>query len=395
MKKFCKNSRFLFLVLITGVTASFISGCADKEIIGTNGAANNLVEAKVITPTRMLAPVNSNINSAFTGIKNSFLITSGNTQYFKESLSVSGKDYFWRQALDILMVEDIYKFADGSSTNQTLINNLLNTFLQQNQGSGGLYDWNWNEFNDDLAWAGLAFIRGYQITGNTIFRTQAKYAFDRIYSRGWSTDLGGGIWWDIRKNEKSGLSNNPTADLACYLYDSGLGQGYLDKANAILNWVWSNLRQSNGSVWEKKDKNGVVSGDGNVYNVGAFISAANHINRTKGGASSWYNDCINSIDYVKNNKTWSGIIANTNRDGTWASEYARGIREFLNDHSNMWPTYYPWMKQNADMIWSKRRTDRNLIWNQWDQQTPSDNVMSTVECVSAVVMLAATPATQP
>ena len=61
----------------------------------------------------------------------------------------------------------------------------------------------------------------------------------------------------------------------------------------------------------------------------------------------------------------------------------------------MWPTYYPWMKQNADMIWSKRRTDRNLIWNQWDQQTPSDNVMSAVECVSAVVMLAATPDSQP
>lgn len=33
-----------------------------------------------------------------------------------------------------------------------LIGRLRDTFLQQNQGSGGPYDWNWNNYNDDLLW---------------------------------------------------------------------------------------------------------------------------------------------------------------------------------------------------------------------------------------------------
>ena len=384
-----KKSRFSCVILAMAIIAASFSSCSKSESI------EPIDEALTANESHLKAAVNSNLSAAFTGIKNSFLTTSGSTQYFRESINVSSKDYFWRQALDILMVEDVYDFADASSANRTLISNLLNTFLQQNQGTGGLYDWNWNNYNDDLAWAGLAFIRGYRITGNVTFRNQAKYAFDRAYSRGWSGDLGGGIWWDINKNAKEALSNCPNADLACYLYDSGLGQGYLDKANAIMDWVWNHLRDnSTGAIWAQVNKDGSVNKGTAVYNNGAFISAANHLNRIKGGNSSWKNDCILSINYVKNNMTWSGIIASTNRDGTWASEYARGLREFLNNNTSYWGTYYPWMKQNADRLWSNRRTDRNIIWNTWDQKTPNDNC-STVECVSAVVMLAATPATQP
>jgi predicted alpha-1,6-mannanase (GH76 family) len=106
------------------------------------------------------------------------------------------------------MVEDVY-LRTKSASHKTLITNLLNTFLQQNQGSGGLYDWNWNDYNDDLQWAGIAFARGYQITGNVTFLNQAKYAFNRSYDRGWTTELGGGLWWDVSHQDKSGLSNNP------------------------------------------------------------------------------------------------------------------------------------------------------------------------------------------
>ena len=163
--------------------------------------------------------VNANADAAFSAINSSFLVTSGSTQYYKEALNVPGKDYFWRQALDIQMVEDVY-LRTQSAAHRTLITNLLNTFLQQNQGSGGLYDWNWNEYNDDLQWAGLAFVRGYHITGNTTFLNQAKYAFNRSYDRGWTTDLGGGVWWDIAHTSKSGLSNNPEMILGCYIYEA-------------------------------------------------------------------------------------------------------------------------------------------------------------------------------
>ncbi|TCD05909.1 hypothetical protein EZ449_15735 [Pedobacter frigidisoli] len=132
-----------------------------------------------IGPSALLSDVNANADAAFNAYNTSFLVTSANTQYYKEALNVPSKDYFWRQALDIQMVEDVF-LRTKSSAHRTLITNLLNTFLQQNQGSGGLYHWNWNEYNDDLQWAGIAFARGYQITGNTTFLSQAQYAFNRL-----------------------------------------------------------------------------------------------------------------------------------------------------------------------------------------------------------------------
>lgn len=60
-------------------------------------------------------------------------------------------------------------------------------------------DWTWNDFQDDLLWAGLAFIRGYQITGNERFLEQAKWDWEFLYNRGYDTALGGGIWWSVEK----------------------------------------------------------------------------------------------------------------------------------------------------------------------------------------------------
>ncbi len=337
--------------------------------------------------------VNANADAAFNSYNASFLVTSGSTQYYKESLNVSTKDYFWRQALDIQMVEDVY-LRTKDPAHKTLITNLLNTFLQQNQGTGGLTDWNWNDYNDDLQWAGLAFVRGYQITNNAAFLNQAKYAFNRSYDRGWTSELGGGLWWDVSHQDKSGLSNNPEVILGCYIYEATKEVAYLNKAIAIYAWVRSTLYDtSTGAVYENIQPNGTVSSSANVYNIGAFIGAANHLHRLTGN-SMYYDDAKRSVDYVKNNKTVGGIMTNGQRQGTWQSEFARALGEFVRDN-NLWSTYYTWMKQNADAAWSIRRTDKNLMWNSWTSTTPSDNITTAVECVGGVIMQQITPTSQP
>lgn len=344
-------------------------------------------------PQLKLNEVNAQADAAFNGYLNAFLVTQGNAQYLKTSLSNTTKDYFWQQALDIQGVEDTY-LRTKSQAHKTLITNLLNTFLQQNQGTGGLYDWNWNEFNDDILWAGIAFARGYQITGNAVYLNQAKYAFNRAYDRGWDNTLGGGIWWDIHHQDKSGLSNNTAVILGCYIYESTKETIYYTKAKAIYDWMWGHLYDHNtGAVWENIKPDGTIAMDANVYNAGAFISAANHIHRIS-GLTSIYDDAKRAVDYVRNNKTTGGILSGTTRNGTWTSEFARGIGEFVRDN-NLWSTYYTWMKQNADAAWAKRRTDYNVTWNNWLTNTPADNVTSANECISAVVMQQVTPATQP
>jgi len=379
-----------------GIIAALIAvicttGC--KKTDSVNDGPNTDSITTSTSPKLRVSEINSQADAAFNGYINAFLTTSGNTQFFKARLNDATKDYFWQQALDIQGVEDTY-LRTKSEAHKTLITNLLNTFLQQNQGTGGLYDWSWNKFNDDILWAGIAFARGYQITHNPVYLTQAKYAFNRAYDRGWDNTLGGGIWWDVDHQDKSGLSNNTAVILGCYIYEFTKETTYYTKAKAIYDWMWSHLyNHTTGAVWENIKPDGTIAMDANVYNVGAFISAANQLHRIT-GLTSIYDDAKRAVDYVRNNKTTGGVLSGSNRNGTWASEFARGIGEFVRDN-NLWSTYYTWMKQNADAAWAKRRTDFNITWNNWLTNTPTDNETGANECISAVVMQQVTPATQP
>ncbi|MGZ2358097.1 RICIN domain-containing protein [Streptomyces sp. 372A] len=334
----------------------------------------------------------SNANAAFSALNSAFLISDGGRRYYKTSLGNAEKDYFWRQALDIQAVEDVYDSAPTSET-RGLISGLLDTFLQQNQGGGGLYDWNWNDYNDDLLWAGLAFARGYRITGNETYLNQARYAFDRVHGRGWDGALGGGVWWSVDKNEKSALSNSPAVVLGCLIHQSTGDRAYLDKARAIYDWTWNTLLdRSTGGVHENIQANGSVSTGQTVYSAGAFVSAAQAIYRHQGG-ESLFSDARRTVDWVIRDRTSNGIMTNGQREGTWQAEFARGMGEFVREN-NLWGQYYDFMKRNADAAWNARRTDLNLTWNRWDAQTPRDDTRA-VEAIGSVVMQAVTPATPP
>jgi len=330
------------------------------------------------------------VDTALNAYNNAFLVTQGSSVYYKASLKATEKDYFWQQALDIQMVEDVYR-VHRLDDYKTLIENLLNTFLAQNAGKAGLTDWDWNDYNDDLLWAGLAFVRGYQITGKKLFLNQAKYAFDRLYKRGWDDELGGGIWWDVKKSNKSGLSNNPAVILACYLYQFTGDDSYLTKAKDIYSWIIKTLYdKETGAVHENIAPSGQLSGGINVYNIGAFVGGANFLSDLTHDPT-YLSDAERSINYVVQHNV---IMARNQRDGTWQSEFARALGEFLRSNPSYWSTYYSWMKKNADAAWGARRTDLNLIWNDWMNPTALDDTKAN-ECVSAIVMLAITPDSQP
>lgn len=339
-----------------------------------------------------IAPLTVNTDATFDALNRAFLVSNGDRRYYKESLGKTEKDYFWRQALDIQAAEDVYDSSRRPEV-RDLIGRLLDTFLQQNQGSGGLYDWNWNDYNDDLLWAGLAFVRGYKITGNRTYLTQAQYAFNRTYDRGWDTALGGGVWWSVDKQEKSALSNSPAAILGVLIFESTGDRGYLDKARAIFDWTWSHLLdRSTGGVHENIQANGTVSSGQTVYSAGAFVGAAQALYRST-GQRSIFDDAKRTTDWVIRERTANGIMTNGTREGTWQSEFSRGMGEFVREN-NLWDQYYDFMKRNADAAWNARRTDLQLTWNRWDTQTPRDDTR-TVEAIGSVIMQAVTPASKP
>lgn len=376
--------------------------------------------------TGNLALRNEVADLSYAAFNKAFLLYSGDSKnnytYYRETLATKDKLYFWQQALVILMVEDRHDFRGDRST-VSLITDLLDAFSAQEEGSGDgsaesrdaqarkLSDWTWNKFNDDLLWAGLAYIRGYLITGQQRFLEQARWTWDFMYNRGWDDVLGGGIWWSTDKEEKSGLSNNPAICMACYLYDATGDETYLTEAKAIYDWVYRRLHNSDGSIDEHIKANGTRANGYNVYNQGTFVEGAANLYRLT-GETKYRTAARKTIEYVMvNHVTSKGIMSRWKVDGTWQSEFARGMAFYLKACPDDWTfkgyykstrariTYYDWMRLNADAAWETRDRVNNITGCKWDETTPTypseGKTWECDACASAVVMTNVTPEVLP
>ena|ERR1017187_7629147 len=92
---------------------------------------------------------------------------------------------WWTGAEEIEMAEDAYDNLP-TAARKTDVANACSQFISHNGSSwfnsGASH---YNEYNDDISWAVIAFARGYLITGNTTFRDVAKNNWDGMYNRAW------------------------------------------------------------------------------------------------------------------------------------------------------------------------------------------------------------------
>ena len=348
--------------------------------------------------------------------------------YYRTNLSTTHWLYYWQQCLVILMLADRHDFR-GDTELKSLYSELLEAFVAHESYKGkwedarqnkdfskiahenGLADWTWNDYNDDLLWAGVTFIRGYLITGNEFYLKQAKWDWDLLYTRGWSEDFGGGIWWSVEKKEKSGLSNNPAVVMACYLYQATNDSKYLDYAKKIYKWVKDKLYRNDGSVYEQLNGDGTYRNDFSIYNQGTFIEGASLLYKFTGD-KNYLKDAQKTIEFVMVNRvTNKGIMSGWKTEGTLQSEFARGMATLLKVEPSLWNyqgvftkekwpiTYYDWMRLNADAAWDTRDKTKNITGCKWEETTPAvpsqGKTWEADACVSSVVMINVTPEKNP
>jgi len=350
----------------------------------------------IFSSTKTQSQIKNTIaDQAFSAYDAAFLVKSGELTYYKEALNKNTKDYFWMQALDIQTAQDVY-FRTNDPNVSTEITNLLNTFLVQNSGNGNAKSWEWNEYNDDLFWAVLAFARGYEYTKNPAFLDQAKYGFILAFYHadnggwGWDSQLGGGIWWSKMKEDKNALSNSPGVISACYLYEFTKNTTYLNLAKLTYEWERSHIWNSTtGEVWSAVLADGSLNKGLAVFNNGAFGGAANFLYQIT-GEKKYFDDAKLTFDRVISNMTSGGLLAAGTRNGTDLAEYIRYLSDFVRQNY-LWNEYYTFLKRSADASWKIRRTDLNLAWNDFTKQTPVDNLTSVIECNSSVVLQQVTP----
>lgn len=305
--------------------------------------------------------------NAYDAYHDTFYVVSSGRGYYKTSQTNSNRQGFWTYAEMIEMAIDAYVRTQRSAM-LARVNELITGFSYYNGTS-----WSGNTFNDDVMWACIAYLRAYDNTGNTSYRTTAKNNFDMAYARAWSTDLGGGLWWTTSMGSKNSCVNGPGAIAAYKVYEFTGDSGYLTKAQNIYNWQKATLfNPSTGAIWDNINAAGTVSKGTTSYNQGTFIGAGYFL----GDSTSWNL----AANFAKN--AWGPDMMFTgfgNDGGGFNGICLRWMRVAGFDAT--------WRRSTADLVWSRRRAD-NLIWNDWGTPTGSGSLNSW-DCSAAVCALMA------
>jgi hypothetical protein len=128
-------------------------------------------------------------------------------------------------------------------------------------------------FYDDNAWVAMELLAAYNILKDRALLDRAQVVFDFVIS-GWSSDLGGGLFWrEGDRSTKNTCSNGPAAVLALQLYQATGDGRYLAWAKRLYEWTMQHLRAPNGLYWDNIDGSGRINRATYTYNTGIMIQA--------------------------------------------------------------------------------------------------------------------------
>ncbi|MET0388057.1 MAG: glycoside hydrolase family 76 protein [Polyangiales bacterium] len=313
-----------------------------------------------------------------------YTVRNGEGYYVNNSGSATA-DAWWTQAELIEMAIDAYE-RKPSARYRALMNELITGFVAK-QGS----DWTYNDFNDDITWMVIASSRAHLLTQNADFLRYAKQNWDAMYTRAWSDEYGGGLFWKVGVDSKNACINGPGAIAAYLLYKATDDASYLDKAKAIYAWERATLFDAqSGAVYDNINPQG---GDKwtFTYNSGTFIGIANYL-FAETGEQRYFDDAKLAADFVvRELSDAEGLVKENDISGDGAAFKPimfRWLTKFVTDNQ-LEREYLPWLQSNANRAWANRRAGDNISWNNWREATPhrlldSHGAMATVQILQVV-----------
>jgi predicted alpha-1,6-mannanase (GH76 family) len=240
-----------------------------------------------------------------------------------------------------------------------------------------------NEFYDDEGWWALAWIRAFDLTGETRYLDMAKVIFADMVT-GWDDHCGGGIWWKKDRKYKNAISNELFLLTAIRLHqrtpgDAGPGS-YLDWAQR--DWAW--FRQS-GMI---NDQNLVNDGlndqcENNrqttwTYNQGVIIGGLVEMYRTT-GETNFLTQAIAIGDAAITTLVGdTGVLQEPNeRRGLRGADgpqfkgiFIRHLAELY--ETTGYPRYREFLVRNAESVWRNNRDEAGRFGGRW--RGPVDSV---------------------
>ena len=315
-------------------------------------------------------------------------VSTGDKGAFIKGKQDGGKTGFWQEIEEIEGVLDANDRTGGAYKTQVVA--LLDGFVKDHGTS-----WSNNDFNDDIAWAVIAYTRGYTATGDQKYLDVAKSNFDMMFARAWDPATGALFWKTNTKSYNSCIEC--PAGIASFLLGETLNDPrYATAARDLYLWNKAHLfNAETGAVLDSVGVDGKMNNWSSTYNQGTFIGLANFL----GDAAT----AKLAADYTMNKMgkaNASGLMILPQYDaggGDLAGFHSIGLRwisRFMKERG-LEATYLPWLQANADAAWKMRRTSDNLGWNRWLEPTPKDDVLHSWDAISTVVALQVVPPSEP
>jgi len=309
-------------------------------------------------------------------------------KYYLSSNTSSDWAQYWPQAHALDVLTDAY-LRNPSTTIKAKMTDLL-TGVQAKNGGTMI-----NYYYDDMEWMALACLRAYVATNDSHFKDVTDALWADI-KNGWSSDLGGGIWWRKDNPSKNTPSNMPAAILAARLYKIGGNSADLQWAQKIYDWERATLYDpTTGLVYDNIDKNGAKNTDWKfTYNQGTFLGAALELYENT-GSSAYLSDALQAADFTLNSGflTSGGILKDEGGGdgglfkGIFVRYFTRLIVEGTFDASKK-SDYVNFLRANGESLWSKGMNKSNLLFGSaWDK-APGSSTDLTIQ-LSGIMLVEA------
>jgi predicted alpha-1,6-mannanase (GH76 family) len=248
-----------------------------------------------------------------------------------------------------------------------------------------------NDYNDDTAWWGLAWVDAYDLTGNSQYLSTAEADANHVAGY-WDSTCGGGVWWSTSKTYKNAIANALYVELNAALHNRISGDtGFLQRAEA--GWTWfqnSGMINSAHLVNDGLDSTTCVNNGETPwsYNQGVPLAALTELYRATGN-SSYLTEAQTLANASTTNSTLNpgGILFDNGGGGdvpTFKGVYARDLAALNNELSGH--PYTSYLQRQSASAYAHDRSSSDNYDQPWAgpfQQSDGARQQSALDLMNA------------